>query len=89
MTEALIAFGRQALILSVWLVAPIAIAGLVAAIVTGLVAWVTQLQDPAIAIVPRLIAVVAALAIAGPSIGRELALFGARMFEAIAAVGGT
>ena len=87
MTEALIAFGRQALILSVWLVAPIAIAGMVAAIVTGLIAWVTQLQDPAIAIVPRMIAVVAALAITGPSIGHELALFGTRLFEAIAVVG--
>lgn len=87
MTEALLGFGRQGLILAVWLVAPILAAGLAAAIVSGLIAWATQLQDPAVAIVPRVIAVIAALALAGPSIGHELSVFGARMFEAIGAVG--
>ncbi len=87
MTEPLIALGRQALVLSLWLAAPILVAALAAAIVSGLVGWATQVQDPAIGLVPRVAAVAAALALFGPHIGHELAAFGARLFAAIPTVG--
>ena len=87
MTEALIALGRQALILSLWLAAPILVAALLASIVTGLAAWITQVQDPAVGLVPRVAAVAAALALFGAHIGHELAVFGTRLFEAIGTIG--
>ena len=87
MTENLIALARQAFVLSLWLAAPILIAALAAAIVGGAVAWATQVQDPAVGLVPRVAAVAAALALFGPHIAHELAAFGTRLFAAIATVG--
>jgi flagellar biosynthetic protein FliQ len=88
-TESLVGLGRQALVLSLWLAAPILIAAMAASILTGLVAWVTQVQDPAVALVPRVAAVAASLALFGPHIAHELVAFGTRLFTAIATVGAT
>lgn len=87
MTESLVALGRQALILSLWLSAPILVAALAASIVTGLAAWVTQVQDPAVGLVPRVAAVAVSLALFGPHIAHELVVFGTQLFGAIATVG--
>lgn len=87
MTEPLVELGRQALILSLWLAAPILVAALVASILTGLAAWMTQVQDPAVGLVPRVAAVAATLALFGPHIAHELVVFGTRLFTAIATVG--
>ena len=89
MTEQLVAVGGQALVLALWLAAPILIAALAASIVTGLAAWVTQVQDPAVGLVPRVAAVAASLALFGPHIAHELVVFGTRLFGAIATVGAT
>jgi flagellar biosynthetic protein FliQ len=86
-TESLVALARQGLILSLWLAAPILVAAMAASIVTGFAAWVTQVQDPAVALVPRLAAVAAALALFGPHIAHELTVFGTKLFDAIATVG--
>ena len=86
MTESLIALGRQALILSLWLAAPILVAALAASIVSGVAAWATQVQDPAVGLVPRVAAVAAALALFGPHIAHELTSFGTRLFAAIGTI---
>lgn len=87
MTESLVALGRQGLVLSLWLAAPILVAALAASIVSGFAAWATQVQDPAVGLVPRVAAVAAALALFGPHIGHELTVFGTKLFAAIATVG--
>ena len=87
MTTPLIELGRQALILALWLAAPILVAALAASIVAGLIAWTTQVQDPAVGLVPRVAAVAIALALAGPHIAHALVTFGTTAFAAIARVG--
>jgi len=86
---ALVELGRQALILSLWLAAPVLVASLAASIVSGFAAWVTQVQDPAVGLAPRVAAVAAALALFGPHIAHELSVFGTRLLEAIGTVGAT
>ena len=88
MSGQLVELGGQALILALWLAAPILVAALAASIVAGLIAWTTQVQDPAVGLVPRVAAVAIALALAGPHIAHELVAFATRLFAAIGAVGG-
>lgn len=59
----------------------------VAAVVGLLVAAVqaaSQIQDPTLAHLPRLLAVIAALALLGPWMGHEIAAFATQMFTAAA-----
>lgn len=61
----------------------------VAAIVGLLVAAIqaaSQIQDPTIAHLPRLLAVAAALAVAGPWMGHQVAAFAERSFRTHLAV---
>ena len=77
----LIAVAREALYLAVLLAAPMLLAGLVASLVVGLLQAATQVQEPTVAFAPRLAAVLLALAVAAPAIGREAV----RFFQAILA----
>ncbi|MCU0680893.1 MAG: type III secretion system export apparatus subunit SctS [Polyangiaceae bacterium] len=71
---------QEALLLSVVVSLPaLAVAALVGLLV-AVVQAATQVQDQTIAHLPRLVAVVAALALLGPWMGRQLAAFAARMF---------
>lgn len=74
-----LASAQEALLLSVVISLPaLAVAALVGLVVAILQA-ATQVQDQTIAHLPRLVAVVAALALLGPWMGRQLAAFAARM----------
>jgi type III secretory pathway component EscS len=78
--SALLQHAQEALLLSVAVALPIiGIAALVGLIVAAFQA-ATQIQDPTIAHLPRMIAVVAGLVALGPWIGREVAAFAERMF---------
>jgi type III secretion HrpO family protein len=55
------------------------VAALVGLIVAAFQA-ASQVQDPTLAHLPRLIAVIVALAILGPWMGHQLAMFAAQMF---------
>jgi type III secretion HrpO family protein len=71
---------QQALLLVVAVSLPVlAVAAVVGFIVAAFQA-ASQIQDPTIAHLPRLIAVVAALAILGPWMGHQVAAFAANMF---------
>jgi type III secretion HrpO family protein len=74
-----LASAQEALLLSVVISLPaLAVAALVGLVVAILQA-ATQVQDQTIAHLPRLVAVVAALALLGPWMGRQLAAFASRM----------
>ena len=76
---ALVRLAQEALLLSVALALPIlGIAAIVGLVVAALQA-ATQIQDPTIAHLPRLLAVAAGLAVLGPWIGHEIAAFASRM----------
>lgn len=87
MTASLVALMREGVLLALLLAAPMLVAALIAGIVTGLVGAFTQMQDPAIGVVPRVAAIgVAIVLFAGP-IARQLEAFAARLWPLITAAG--
>lgn len=58
--------GRQALLISTLVAAPILIAGFVVGLVIGLLQALTQIQEQTVAFVPKLVAMVLALAFSLP-----------------------
>ncbi len=73
---------QQGLLLVVAVSLPVlAVAALVGLIVAALQA-ASQIQDPTLAHLPRLVAVVAAVALLGPWMGHEVAAFAQQMFSA-------
>jgi type III secretion protein S len=81
MDPALLALGREALVVSLLVSAPPLLAALAVGLVTGVLQAATQVQEPSVAVVPRLAAVLGALAIAAPWIGARVVRFAAACFE--------
>jgi flagellar biosynthesis protein FliQ len=71
----LIGLGREALVLGLLVSAPPLLAALLVGLLVGTLQAATQIQDPGVAVVPRLCAVLGALAIAGPWIGARIVRF--------------
>jgi flagellar biosynthesis protein FliQ len=81
----LVEHAQNALILSLAVVLPVlAVAAIVGLVVAAFQA-ASQIQDPTIAHLPRLLAVVAALVILGPWIGAQIGTFAERMLTLAAA----
>lgn len=87
MTGALVGVIREGFLLALLLAAPVLVAALVAGIVTGVLGAFTQIQDPAVSLVPRVAAVGAAIVLFAPSIGAQLVTFANRLWPLIAAAG--
>jgi flagellar biosynthesis protein FliQ len=86
-TAGLAAIAREGLLLALLLAAPLLVAALVAGVITGLLGAFTQIQDPAVGLVPRVAAVGIALVVFAPSIAQQLAAFTNRLWPAIAGAG--
>jgi type III secretion protein S len=86
MDPVLLHLGREALLLALLVSAPPLAAALVVGLFTGVLQAATQVQEPTVAVVPRMVAVMAALAVAGPWIGGRIARFAAACLEAAARV---
>jgi flagellar biosynthesis protein FliQ len=84
-TAALVALLREGLLLALLLVAPVLVAAVIAGILSGLAAAFTQIQDPAVALVPRVAAVGAAIVMFAPSIGHQLEVFANRLWPLLLA----
>ena len=87
MTADLVALVREGALLVLWLAAPFLVAALVAGILTGLVGAFTQIQDPAVGLVPRVAAVGVALVVFAPSMADQLDAFVRRLWPLVAAIG--
>jgi len=85
-TEALLAVGREALVLMVIASMPPVLAGLVVGVGMGLLQAVTQVQEPTLSVVPRLCAALLALAVAFPWIGAHLLRFTVSLLQAVGSV---
>jgi type III secretion HrpO family protein len=73
---------QQALFLALAVSLPaLAVAAVVGLLVAAMQA-ASQIQDPTLAHLPRLLAVIAALALLGPWMGHEVAVFATQMFAA-------
>jgi type III secretory pathway component EscS len=63
---------REAILVVLLVSAPPLGAALAVGLLTGVAQAVTQIQEPSVAVVPRLVAVLAALGLASPWIGARL-----------------
>jgi flagellar biosynthesis protein FliQ len=78
-SSALVEHAQGALMLSLAIVLPVlAVAAIVGLVVAAFQA-ASQIQDPTIAHLPRLLAVVAALVVVGPWMGSQIGVFAERM----------
>ncbi len=77
MDPVLLHVGREALVVALLVSAPPLGAALLVGAVTGVLQAVTQVQEPTIAVVPRLAAALGALALAAPWIGARVVRFAA------------
>lgn len=78
--------GQDALLMLLMVSAPVLGAALVVGLLVSLFQAVTQIHEATLAFVPKLIAVVAVFAIAGPWMLTMLVEYIRRMFEAIPSV---
>lgn len=87
MTAQVVAILREGMLLVLLLAAPLLVAALIAGIVSGLLAAFTQIQDPAVSLVPRVAAVGAAIVLFAPAIAHQLVAFASRLWPIVSAVG--
>lgn len=71
----LLSLGREAIVLALLLSGPPLGAALLVGLLTGVAQAATQVQEPSLGVVPRLVAVLGALAVAAPWIGARLLRF--------------
>jgi len=86
-TASLVALVREGFLLALLLAAPLLVAALISGVITGLVGAFTQLQDPAVGVVPRVAAIGVAIVLFGPAIANQLAAFAARLWPLVTAIG--
>ena len=87
MTASLVALVREGLLLVLLLAAPILVAAVIAGVLSGLLAAFTQIQDPSVALVPRVAAVAAAIALFAPAIAHQLVAFADKIWPLVASIG--
>jgi flagellar biosynthesis protein FliQ len=86
-TASLVAIVREGVLLALLLAAPLLVAALVAGVLSGLLAAFTQIQDPAVSLVPRVAAVAVAIVVFAPAIAHQMEAFANRLWPLITAVG--
>jgi flagellar biosynthesis protein FliQ len=79
--SALLALGREALLVALSLSGPALLAALAVGLATGVLQAATQVQEPSVAVLPRVAAVLGALFLAGPWIGARLVRFAAAAWD--------
>jgi flagellar biosynthesis protein FliQ len=77
---------REGLLLVLLVSAPALLASLVVGLVVGALQAATQLQDPSIAFVPKLLAVFAVLLVSGPLLGVHVLRFAEALLALIPTV---
>ena len=80
---------KEALVLVLLCASPPVLAVLAAGVLMGFLQTATQVRDATISSVPKLIAALVALALAGPWIGGQLLRFMRAVLEAVPALGRT
>lgn len=82
----LLHLGREAVLLALLLSGPPLCAALVVGLLTGIGQAATQIQEPALGVVPRLAAVLGALLLSGPWIGARLVRFAGDCLSLVARI---
>jgi len=81
--EWIVRAAREGLLLVLLVSAPPLLASLIVGLVFGTLQTATQLQDPSLLFVPKLVAVVLVLVALGPLLGAQVLRFAHAMFSAI------
>lgn len=89
MSEALLDALREGLYLVLLLAAPPLLAAMTVGVVSSLLQSATRIEERTLSVVPRLVAALLALALAGPWIGGQLTRFTTAMLEAVPSAGRT
>ena len=87
MTASLVSIVREGVLLALLLAAPLLVAALIAGVLSGLLAAFTQIQDPAVSLVPRVAAVGVAIVVFAPAIAHQMEAFASRLWPLITAIG--
>lgn len=75
----LLEHAQQALLLSIAVVLPVLVVAAVVGLVVAAFQAASQVQDPTLAHLPRLLAVIAALVVMGPWMGAQIGAFAQRV----------
>jgi flagellar biosynthetic protein FliQ len=81
--QSVITLGQQALYVMLMIAAPMLLAALLVGLVVSILQAATQINEMTLSFIPKLIAMVAAMAIAGPWMISFFIDYMRRMFEAI------
>jgi flagellar biosynthesis protein FliQ len=81
MDAGILAVCREALLLALLVSAPPLLAGFAVGLLTGVLQAATQVQEPAVGVVPRLAAVLGALLLAAPWIAAQVLRFAAAALD--------
>ncbi|ADV62896.1 export protein FliQ family 3 [Isosphaera pallida ATCC 43644] len=74
---------RDAILMAFWLGGPLLTVGLVVGLVVGAMQTMTQLNDPVVGLVPRLLAIAAAIFALAPWMAATWGTFAARLIESL------
>jgi len=83
--EMIIGIGRQTLEITLALAGPVLLSGLIAGVIISLFQTVTRINDMTLTLIPKMIAVVASLALFGPWMLQRLLSFTTLMIEGLPA----
>ncbi len=84
MTEAVVAgIGQRAIFVTLELAAPVLVFALVAGLVVSVLQAMTQVQEMTLVLVPKILAVILALVLFGPWMGRTLVEFARDLFSSL------
>ena len=81
--DLLVRLAREGLFLALLLSAPVVLSAMIVGLFVSLVQATTQIQEQTLSFVPKLVAVLLALAISGPWIGAQLIRFTTALFDVI------
>jgi flagellar biosynthesis protein FliQ len=83
----ILSLGREAMILALLSALPILGAALLSSLLTAVIQSIARISETALSIVPRILAVGAALIFTGPWIGHRVALFATKVWSLLQGVG--
>lgn len=84
--ETALALGREAIVIALLVCAPALLLGLVTGLVVSIFQAVTQIQEPTLAFIPKILVVAVAILLFGPFMLAMLTDFTARVFAGIPAL---
>ncbi|GAG39897.1 unnamed protein product [marine sediment metagenome] len=78
--DLIVDLGREAVLLTLVLAAPILLTGLIVAAVVGILQAATQVQEQTLSLIPKIAAMLLAVVVTGPWVLTRLVEFSRRMF---------